>query len=99
MASAATPCFGTRSLSGPAPSLLTLAPLGIPLVVELAGSDDLDMLAAACRRWHGVPTCLTPRLHLRIQASGEPEDDGAIGITVEDRVMRLRGGGVEGAAD
>jgi hypothetical protein len=78
---------------------LALAPLGIPLAVELVGSGDLDMLSAACRPWHGVPVCPTPRLRLRIEAASEPEEEGEIRITLEDGAMRLRGGGVEGTAD
>lgn len=88
-----------RSTSAPATVSLMLAPLGIPLAVELLGSDNLDGLVAACRRWHGVPTHAAPRLQLHVDASGAPDDGSEVRITIEDKVMRLRGGGVDGTAD
>ena len=97
MASAAPHTFGVRCPSAPA-AALTLAPLGVPLAVELVGADNRDLLAAACRQWHGVATCSSPRLRLRIEAGGERADRTAVRISVEGGVMHLRGGAA-GSAD
>lgn len=89
-------------LSGPidgAAACLMLAPLGIPLEVELVGWDDAGKLAAACRQWRGAPTCSAPHLRLRLQADGDLDEDAAVRITIEDGVMYLRGGGVAGTAE
>lgn len=99
MASAAIPRFGTPNPCIEPTRSLMLAPLGVPLEVELIGSYDTGALAAACRRWHGVPTGPAPRLRLRFEVGDGPDDGEAVRIAVEDQMMRLHGGGVSGTAD
>jgi hypothetical protein len=97
MASAAAH-LDTRVFSGLPTVSLTLAPLGVPLDVELVGSGDARMLAAACRQWDGTPNS-TARLGLRIEAGDDEAEAGVVRITIDDAVMHVRGGGVEAAAD
>lgn len=98
MATAASHRFSTPGPCGDAGASLALAPLGIALEVELVGSDDIGTLAAACRRWHGVPISAAPGLHLRVEACDDPEEGSPVRIAIEGKIMRLSGG-VIGAAD
>ncbi|HEU4650973.1 MAG TPA: hypothetical protein VFS49_06120, partial [Croceibacterium sp.] len=75
-----------------------LAPLAIPLRIELADARAADAVAAACRGWAGQAGP-GPALVLRIDLSGALVGTGRTVIHVEGAVMRIHGSGVAAEAE
>ncbi len=78
--------------------VLQLAPLGVPLQMEVAQADAADAVAAASRRWEGEAEQATP-LRLRIEVSPTLAGAGTAAMQVDGSVAAIHGPGVLARAE
>jgi len=78
---------------------LSLAPLGVPLELELAGTAPREPLIAACERWGGVIDPAAPRLKLRLELAPGLAGRHPAAMAVAGSTLRLHGRSADGFAD
>lgn len=88
---------GASARSGAA-ARVSVAPLGIPLHVELGPGVDRDAVSAACRGWEGPADNAEQPLRLRLDRHPDLAGTSEPGIVVEGRSVRLTGPSAEGRA-
>jgi hypothetical protein len=86
-------------MAGASAVTLTLAPLDVPLRVEVAQTSAIGAAAAACRGWKGNPDRLSEALHLRIELSPALESTGLAMMQVDGSCVTVRGPGVRAFAE
>jgi hypothetical protein len=89
----------SNSAAAAEPAALSLAPLDIPLIVELGRALDARAVAAACRGWLGTPSGKSPPLKLRVDCAPDFAGTGPARISMAGPVMEIAGPGVRASAD
>jgi hypothetical protein len=77
---------------------LWLAPLGVPLRVELRGIGDAAAVTLACRGWDGEPDSRAGSLELTLALDPAVSGAGTTEIEIAGRRLALAGAGVRGGA-
>jgi len=76
----------------------SLAPLGVPLLVELNDAGHAAVVEAACRGWAGEPAAGSLPLYLRLAGDPALSGCGPTVVEVRGRQLALRGAGAAGGA-
>jgi hypothetical protein len=91
-------CEGAMRTDADGGAVLWLAPLGVPLRIELQRAEDLAAVSSACREWAGqpgrceAPLVLTLARNARLSGTDAPE------FEVTGKLLSLAGPGVLGKA-
>jgi len=72
----------------------SLAPLDVPLLVEVRRPRHASAVAAACGGWDGSPPPPARAIHLRVSESSRQAGTGDAKISVAGAIMEIRGPGV-----
>lgn len=80
-------------------SLLSLAPLGIPLYLAVGRAPEPNAIRAACARWEGPAGPAAGSLRLRIDHCPRLAGTGEAGMRVGADLVTVRGPGVQGFAE
>ena len=87
-----------RRSAARASDLVSVAPLGIPLHIELGPGVDADAVRAACRGWEGPAEHGEAPIRLRLERDPGLSGTSEPRILVEGRGVRVTGPGAEGRA-
>jgi hypothetical protein len=78
-----------HSAAAAEPAALSLAPLDVPLIVELGRALDAAAVAEACRGWEGVVPRPSSRLTLRVERAPELAGCGEVSIAMSGSAMEI----------
>ena len=78
--------------------VVSAAPLGIPVHIELGPGVDRAAVSAACRRWQGAAEPGESPLRVRLQRDPDLSGTGEPRVVVEGRSVRIAGPSAEGRA-
>lgn len=81
------------------PAPLSLAPLDVPLIIEVGRALDATAVAEACRGWKGVPTRRLPRVSMRLDGAPGLAGTGVVRMITSGSAMVIEGPGVQARAE
>lgn len=88
-----------NSAAAAQPTTLALAPLDVPLNVEVGRALDPSLVAQACRRWEGARSEEAARVTISIEATLLSAWRSEVAITLSGSAMEIVGPGVRAHVD